>query len=417
MKRYVAVLEPPILIDVLLHSKLRLALQNNDTDAFLAILTEVNCSDTLTELGERPIHLACQFPSDIRALDILLTMAVDPNAFTETLETPLHYCVAKGNLDGIKKLLAQPNIDPYRLDIYGRSPLRLACEMMGDLRPDGLPMVKALLDRGLRHSSVNKDNDTLTIAFFAYMNGSKEAIALISDQILYPRVDHIPLLRVLDFCNDRVLKIHTEQVPVSASLPSLLAFTDRDGQNVFHRIAKNGYVSGLTFVLERATDLGIDCISQLNAVDNARCKPIDYAAESGNVAVLQKFLNAGVSLDKGASAEDPLRIALWFGHVDAFRYLLAPTLLTGISDSDIRASAGRFWTIISSDARKVEGVERAAVLFPTEPSEFKNMTTMIAINRLKIEASKKEELLKYRVQLYGIQKILRLLDGVVDISD
>jgi len=411
MNRHVAVLEPAILVDERLHAHLSRALQNNKPDTFISCITPENCNAIVTESGERPIHLACQFPSGIGALGMLLTMNVDPNVCTDTHETPLHYCVAKGHVAGIERLLSQHGIEPYRLDMHGRSPLRLACEMMGDLRPDGLPMVKKLLDHGLSHASVNRQGDGLTVAFFAYMNGSEDAISIISDYILHPHIHHIHPLKVIDFCNDRLLLKYSEEVGESSFIDTLIGFSTSREQTVFHHLANSKYVSGLHILLELSRKHSVDVTTALNQIDSYGCRPIHYAANSGSSELVTSLFAAGASIDD-VGVGYPLDVALRSGNVAAFKTLLDPTIKMGMSSARLADDAKRAWaTQVDLAKRHLADQPSLVTLFSEDPKNFNTTRIIIALKKALLTDVQKDDLRKCRQTLVGIKEIMGFLDS------
>lgn len=322
----------------------------------------------------------------------------------------LHDCVLKGDIPTIERLSKIPGIDFACKDEEGRSPLRLACEMMGAGRPDGVLMVQTLLDMQLPHFLVNRHSDCLTVAFFAYINGSPEALALIPTYGLQPSIAHVHPLRVMDFYTASLVATYSEQVGKSTWMSQLLSFQDAMGQNVFHHLCRRGSVSGLRFVVASCSEVGLDYQGSLNAMDTSLCRPIEYAAESGNVQLIIVLKEAGAAVLGGEYSYDPFRICLWFGHVDAFQYLLNVGL-EGVSVAELRDSANEFWLLQRDSAIALApGLE---TFFPENPTVFHNMKTLLAINRIKMGETEKEQLRIYRSQMYGIQKILIHLDSLI----
>ena len=319
----------------------------------------------------------------------------------------VHQCVARGDISTIRRLAENAGIDFASKDADGRSPLRLACEMMGERRPDGISMVQALLSLNLPHFLVNRHADGLTVAFFAYMNGSQEALSLIQTYGLQPSIAHVHPLRVMDFYTESLAVTYSEQVGKSTWVSQLLSFQDTNGQNVFHHLSQRGFVGGVRFVLQSCREERLDYCPALNAIDNSLSRPIEYAAELGNLEVLKILKEAGASVHIGGHAYDPLRITIWFGHTDAFRYLLEPTLETGVSIAELRDSATQFWELQRGEAMALApGLE---TVFPEDPRAFNNLKTVIAINRSDLCDKYKASLREYRNQLHGIQKILVFL--------
>jgi ankyrin repeat protein len=403
MNRYVAVLEPLTMFNHDLDLVLQKSVQENNSRVFLTTLTAENYHTKLNEKGEYPIHLACMFPEDSLALLTLLHLGANPNEQTLSGETPLHYCVAKGNIVGIRSLLSLPErTNPYLLDSEGRSPLRLACEMMGSQRPDGMLVVKTLLNYGLMHASVNRHNDTLTIAFFAYMNGSEDALQLIEEYILYPNIDHIHPLRVMDFCNVAVLKKHIEQVGEITFLNKLIPFSTEQQQTVFHHVTGSRYIAGLEIILDLCRQHRFSYEDVLNQRDIYGYSPVDYAAEIDNAAILSTLISAGAAIDI-----DLLTTTLQSGSFSAFKVLFPRLVLTtDETESWCLAARSEWLRQVRLLRESLPQFPSLTALFPENPQCFNTTKIIVALNKLGFSEAQKSNLRQSRDVLIGIKKIL-----------
>jgi ankyrin repeat protein len=412
MKKCVAVLMPEIIVQKKEFSPLEHACQTKDVTEFLSLLKQASINDVCNDKNEYPIHLASKFTEANRPLSLALEMGANPNVQTKAAETPLHYCVAMGNGVGLESLLAiDVSTNPYLLDCEGRTPFRLACEMMGSQRPDGVPMVKQLLRHGLVHESVNRHNDTLTIAFFAYMNGSAEALQLVDDHMLYPGIDHIHPLRVTDFCNDAVLKKYSEQVGEKRFVKTLIDFSTDANQTVFHHVANRGYISGLKIILDLCRKYETDYDAALNQIDHYRCRPIHYAAQANSPELLKILLESGASLEAYETVDNPIFVALSAGKPENFNVLLAPTLAKSMPQSYILAKAQQSWTFHIERAKGSCRTDLAlASLFAENPKEFKSIRVMIGISKSALPDTTKNDLHNCRQLLDGIKKIILYLE-------
>lgn len=123
--------------------------------------------------GWTALHMACSRKDGEHMVDLLLSKAADPNAKTNTGQTPLHFCASKSNLDTARTLMAQtPPASARVRDRRGQLPLHRAAAA------GNVPMMKALLDTG--KSPLNAtDVDGQTALHHAVSEGHGDAALLL----------------------------------------------------------------------------------------------------------------------------------------------------------------------------------------------------------------------------------------------
>ena len=251
----------------------------------------------LTAISEAPID----------SLKTLLeTNLVDLEAEDEINERNCLHEAAISGREAILEIGLSHNVDPARMDVYGRLPLHYA-SIHGRV-----PMVKVLLSKG--PATINNiDHDNFTPLVHGIVHHRIECVRQLLDHgaRIEPETesDHIPLNLACQYGSKEVIELLLER---KASI-----IADAEGLYPQHLVARKGDVPGNLLVLKNH---GAD----LNLRDKLyQWTPLFHAVSEGNEACVQALLEQGVEVgitdEKGLT---PMYYAVWEGHLKCMEQLL-----------------------------------------------------------------------------------------------
>ena len=264
----------------------------------------------------------------IESLNMLLaTNLVDLQAEDEINERNCLHEAAISGREMILDIALSQNVDPARMDVYGRIPLHYA-SMHGRV-----PMVKALLEKAPQLIN-DIDHDNFTPLVHGIVHHHTECVGVLLDHgsRIEPEKesDHIPLNLACQYGSTAIIELLLKR---KASM-----IADAEGLYPQHLVARKGNVPENLLVLKKyGADLDLkDKLYQWT--------PLFHATSEGNEACVRILLQEGAKVDvQDEKCLTPIYYAVWEGHLECMKQLLV---------SGTPSDVGRIWKDTSGSAHE-----------------------------------------------------------------
>jgi hypothetical protein len=215
-------------------------------------------------------------------------------------KTPLHIAAERGFSDCVQVLLKSFN--PLDKDLLGKTALHYAA-----LNGHALA-VNTLIAGGANVREVDTDEKSPIV--YAAESGSTEVVALLAEQLIYPKEEDGPMMRkafeaALEngetevaatlLASDISLSHKDLMKAIGAGFDSMafllldydlnINLENNDGQTALHMAALKGRTSMLVFLISNGASLNVE--------DRSLCTALSYAVKNGDAAAVEVLLRAG----------------------------------------------------------------------------------------------------------------------------
>jgi ankyrin repeat protein len=260
-------------------------------------------SVTVTPDGLSALHVAALYDS-ADAIDALISQGADVNKIDKNSNTPLHLAVEDNCVKAVSKLL-EKGAKLNERDKYGKTPLDLAIDNQN------LDIVKLLVAQD--NIDINALNEVKkTPLHLAVESGNIDIVTVLLSnpniQIdIKDDVDNTPL-------HTAILEENKDIVKALIDTGADVNIVDGFSQTPLHLAVESGNID----IVRALIDAGAD----VNIVDGLDKTPLHLAVEAGNIDIVTALIDAGADISKvDKDGKTPLDFAQANGKTDVVQYL------------------------------------------------------------------------------------------------